>query len=277
MPPRATGTQAFDRAIDLLFAIAEASDGLRITDIAATSGLSVATAHRLVQGLARRGLVDQLPENKRFVLGLRFLSLAARHREPGGLVVAARPSVLRTVAATGDCVFLMAPSGFDAVCVDRQDGGYTIRSLTGGIGGVTPLGLGPGSLAILSHLPPKEREVVLEHNAPRIAQLGGQVPSERDMEQVRRDGHVYDAGPILPGVTGVAVPILSPRGHPVGSLGIGAIAPRLEADRVPEVVGLLKAEVSRMSEALFAEPAPRQGSPSSTSVGRNRGLGDPVG
>jgi DNA-binding IclR family transcriptional regulator len=39
-------------------------------------------------------------------------------------------------------VFLLVRSGFHAVCLDRADGPFPIRSFTGDIGGRIPLGLG---------------------------------------------------------------------------------------------------------------------------------------
>lgn len=247
---RPTGTQAFDRAIDLLIAVASATGGLRTTDLAERCDLKIATTHRLLRGLIRRGLVDVMPDSKRVVPGLLLFSLAARASDASGLLSIARAPVLRVASATGDCVFLMARSGFDAVCIDRQDGDYTIRTLTGGIGGTTPLGLGPGSLAILSNLPQAERAAVLAHNAGRIGQLGGGVPSEPDTEAIRRQGFVHETGILLPGVHSLAVPILTKRGTPVASLGIGAIEPRLGADRIPEILALLRSEVAHIEADL---------------------------
>jgi DNA-binding IclR family transcriptional regulator len=258
LSPRPSGTQAFDRAIDLLFSIAEAQEPPRLTDLAASSGLSIATTHRLLQGLTRRGLVDALPDSKRFTLGLQFFSLAARSHASANLATLARPAVLRLAAATGDCVFLMARSGFDAICLDRQDGDYTIRTLTGGIGGTTPLGLGPGSLIILSYLPEAERQVLLAHNAPRIQQMGGEPPNEARTADVRRDGFVLDAGPVLPDVIGLAVPLRSRRGTALGSLGLGAITQRLPQARMTEVLGLLRLEAAAIESALVVQPLTRQ-------------------
>jgi DNA-binding IclR family transcriptional regulator len=247
---RPTGTQAFDRAVDLLFAVAAAKGGMRVTELAKACELNVATAHRLLQGLLRRGLVDMLPDSKRLVLGLKLFSLAAKAGDASGFLSLAHPSVLRIATATGDCVFLMARSGFDAVCIDRQDGDYTINTLTGGIGGTTPLGLGPGSLAILSNLPQAERTAVLAHNMARIEQRGGSVPSANDIESIRRQGFIYEMSSLLPGVCSLALPILTKRRTAIASLGIGAIEPRLDERRIPAVLALLREEVGRIEAGL---------------------------
>lgn len=245
------GTQALDRALDLMFEIARA-DGrsLRLSDLAERTGLTVATTHRLLGALIRRGLVDQLPGTKRLVLGLRLFSLAAQAGEAAGLAQAARPAVLRVAAGTGDCVFLMARSGFDAVCLDRLDGDYTIRTLTGGIGGSTPLGFGTGSLVILAHLPDAERTEVLTHNAPRIHRLGAIPPTLAVLDHIRRDGFVHDPGQPIAGVAGIAIPIRTQRGVPVAAFGIGGTEARISKERLPEILTMLRLEVTGIEDAL---------------------------
>jgi DNA-binding IclR family transcriptional regulator len=244
------GTQTLDRAMELLRIICEAPAALRMTELVARCGLSIATTHRLLTGLALHGIVSQVPCSKRYMLGVHMFALASRAREAGGLTAIARSSVLRLASATGDCVFLMARSGFDAVCIDRQDGAYTIRTLTGGIGGTTPLGYGEGSLVILAHLPKEERAIVLAHNRARIAQRGGTPPSMAMLDRICREGFVYDPMPIIAGGVGVAVPIRTARGLPLASLGVGGTEARIGRDRFPEVLALLRQEVKLIEDAV---------------------------
>src|SRR6266571_3377350 len=64
-----------------------------------------------------------------------------------------RPALLRLSASLGDTIFLLVRSGFDAICLDRSEGPFPIRSFTGDIGGRVALGIGQGAMAILAHLP----------------------------------------------------------------------------------------------------------------------------
>jgi len=86
---RVSGTQSVDRAVDLLLAVANAGEGVRMTDLAKTCGLSVGTAHRLLQALARRGLVEIAPDSKRMVLGLQLFRLAGQAAQSGATIGAA--------------------------------------------------------------------------------------------------------------------------------------------------------------------------------------------
>ena len=117
--------------------------------------------------------MEQSDQDKRYALGLGLFVLAARSGDAGGLRERCRPVLLRLGAALGDSVFLLVRAGFDALCLDRWEGPFPIRSFTGDIGGRVPLGVGQGAMAILAHLPEAEREEVIRHNVPRLAGSGG--------------------------------------------------------------------------------------------------------
>jgi hypothetical protein len=149
--------------------------GLRLQDIADSAGCGPSTAHRALQGLVAEGFVEQLADGNRYRLGLDFFVLAARAGQAEGLRDLARPCLLRLSATLNDTIFLLVRHGYDAVCLDRVEGPFPIRSFTGDIGGRVPLGIGQGGLAILAHLPEAECEAVIAFNGcgarARLGQL----------------------------------------------------------------------------------------------------------
>jgi len=242
------GAQALERGLVLLEAIAGApAEGVRLADLAERCGLEPPTAHRLVAALERYGFVGRVGDSRRLGLGPKLFQLASLSEDQGGLVVAARAGLLRLASYSGDCMFLMARSGFDAVCLDRQDGEYTIRSLTGHIGGATPLGLGPGSTTILAHLPKDERDAILAANRRRIEALGHVPPSEDDLARIRERGHYYEVSKSIAGIVGAAVPILTPKGRPIAALAIGATEARLPEPRLAAVIARMQEEASLLN------------------------------
>ncbi|HVY17799.1 MAG TPA: IclR family transcriptional regulator [Rhodopila sp.] len=250
---RTSGTQALERAIALLEAIANApEDGVKLADVAEACAIEQPTAHRIATRLESSGLVARVGDSKRFCLGPRLFQLAMASAEGGGLLGKARPSLLRLAVMSGDCVFLMVRSGLDAVCLDRQDGDYTIRSLTGRIGGATPLGLGTGSVTILSYLPAEERLEILAGNRTRIEASGHPLPTEEEMAAIRACGHSYEVSTTIAGVVGVAVPILTPKGRPLGALALGATEARLPADRLDVIVAMMEKERREIEQSVSA-------------------------
>lgn len=225
------------------------AEGGRVTELARHVGLTQATTHRLLQSLVAEGMVEQDERSKLYRLSVDFFALAAKAGNPGDLRTLCRPVLLRLCASLGDSVFLLARSGFDAVCLDRSEGPFPIRSFTGDVGGRIALGVGQGALAILAFLPEAEREEVIRFNLSRVREYGvyDEVYLRTEIERVRQLGYAGRNTGLLEGMAGVAVPICDREGRAVAALSVGTIADRLNADRMPTVVELLKREAATIS------------------------------
>ena len=238
-------------AIIRLLAVAQA-EGARVTQIAKTVGLTQATVHRTLQALIAQNVVEQDERSKHYRLSIGFFVLAARAGNPANLRDLCRPALLRLCASLGDTIFLLARSGFDAVCLDRSEGPFPIRSFTGDIGGRVALGIGQGSLAILAFLPEAEREEIISFNLPRVRELGvfDEVYLRTEIERVRARGYAAPNTGLLEGMAGVAVPVCDHQGRAVAALSVGTISARLSPDRLPTVVELLKREALAISPKI---------------------------
>ena len=160
--------------------------GLRPIEVSKQLGLTTTTAHRIMTALERHGLVEREQATHRYRLGLSLFAMGAKAADGTGLRSLCRPALMRLAAETGDTVFLMARSGFNVVCVDRQEGTYVLDSLTGHIGGQIPLGVGSASLAVLAFLPEQEARAIVAANARHYAAFNGLSAEEIDAA-ARRD------------------------------------------------------------------------------------------
>lgn len=247
------GAGAVSRVFALLRCLGRTPDGgERVTQLAQQVGLSQPTTHRLLRNLMEEGMVEQDARTKRYRLSLEFFALAACAGQSGNLRDTVRPSLLRLSASLGDSLFLLARSGFDAVCLDRSEGPYPIRTFTGDIGGRVALGVGQGSVAILAFLPEEERETVIRYNLPRLRDLHlyDEVLLRSEVENVRRLGYAARNTGVLAGMAGLAVPILDREGRAVAALSVATLSDRLNADRMPTVVELLKREAAAISQKI---------------------------
>ena len=248
-----TGTGTLERAFAIIKNLSDAkADGARVTQIAKDVGLTQATVHRTLQALVLQNVVEQDERTKHYRLSVDFFVLAARAGNPLNLREICRPVMLRLCASLGDTLFLLARSGFDAVCIDRSEGPFPIRSFTGDIGGRIALGVGQGSLAILAFLPEAERDEVIRFNVPRVRELGmfDEVYVRTEIERVRELGFAGKNTGLLEGMAGVAVPILDRDGRAVAALSVGTISARLNEDRLPTVVALLQKEAEMISKKI---------------------------
>jgi DNA-binding IclR family transcriptional regulator len=248
-----TGTGTLERAFAIIQSLADAkSEGARVTQIAREIGLTQGTVHRTLRALVLQNVVEQDERTKHYRLSVDFFVLASKAGNPLNLREICRPILLRLCASLGDTLFLLARSGFDAVCIDRSEGPYPIRSFTGDIGGRIALGVGQGSLAILAFLPEAERDEVIRFNVPRIRELGtfDEVYLRTEIAHVRELGFAAKNTGLLEGMAGVAVPILDRGGRAVAALSVGTISARLNPDRLPTVVALLQKEADRISSQI---------------------------
>jgi len=248
-----TSTIGVQRIFSVMRALANVqAEGGRVTEIARNVGLTQATTHRLLQSLSAEGMVEQEQQSKRYRLAIDFFALAAQAGNPSNLRTLCRPTLLRLSASLGDSIFLLVRTGFDAVCLDRSEGPFSIRSFTGDIGGRVALGAGQGALAILAFLDEVERDDVIRHNLSRLREFGifDEVHLRTEIERVRTTGHSSRSTGLLEDMAGVAVPIFDREGRAVAALSVGTISARLNAERMPMVVELLKREATSLTPKI---------------------------
>lgn len=244
---------SLQRGLAILRYLAEVNEtGARLTDIARALDLTPPTVHRILKTLADDGMVEIDKGSKRYRLGIDLFGLAARAGNPNNLRDICRPILLRLSATLRDTIFLLVRSGFDAVCLDRSEGPFPIRSFTGDIGGRVTLGVGQGSLAILAFLSEEEREEVIRFNLPRMQGVGilDEVYLRTEIARVRGLGYASRSTGLLPGMSGVAVPVLDRDGLAVAALSVGTISERLNEERLPVVVEILQREAATVRDRL---------------------------
>lgn len=243
------------RAFAIIRLLAEANGrDARVTEIAKSVGLTQATVHRTLQSLIAEHVVEQDQRTKRYRLSIEFFALAARAGNPMNLRELCRPAILRLCASLGDTIFVLVRSGFDAMCLDRSEGPFPIRSFTGDIGGRVALGIGQGSMAILAFLTEAEREEVIRFNLPRVRELGvfDEVYLRTEIDRVREQGFAGRNTGLLEGMAGVAVPVCDRDGRAVAALSVGTVSGRLGPERLPTVVELLKREAQAIGPKINA-------------------------
>lgn len=256
------GKSVLARAFAIIRLLAQSSaEGLRITEISKSVGLTQGTVHRTLHSLIEQSVVEQDTHSRRYRLSIDFFSMAARAGNPMNLRDVCRPSLIRLCASLGDTVFLLVRNGFDAVCLDRAEGPVPIRSFTGDIGGRVALGIGQGSLSILSFLPDQERDEVIRNNLPRIKDVSrlDEVYIRLEIERIRQLGYAHKSSGLLEGMAGVAVPLLDQAGRAYAAISIGSIASRVTEERLPIIVQLLRREVDAITPKVSPfDPALRR-------------------
>ena len=248
-----SGTQSIQRAARLLRELAARNrQGMRLIDVAHSSGLQRPTVHRMLKCLAAESLVSQDPQSRRYFLGPLVFELGITAGPRFNIRDLCSDSQDRIAAETGDTVFLTIRSGDDSLCVDRREGAFPIKAFTVDVGVRRPLGVGAGSLAILTALPEDEIEEIVARIAPRLQGFGRLSAAELlgMVKRARKLGYVLNDVRTLSGVTAIGVPICDGNGRPIAAMSVSAITSRMTASRQRELAEVLRREIRSVEKRL---------------------------
>lgn len=255
------GTQSIQRTLRVLRFVGSAgSAGTNLNSVVKGCDLSKGTAHRLLSVLLCEGFLRYDRATHLYGLGYEanLLSWSANaHRDVRAL---AQPSLIRICEMWEDTVFLSMRSGHDSICVDRHVGRYPIKTLTMEVGMRRPLGIGAGSLALLTFMDPDESERSLVETAKYLRDYPAfSIQKIRDnIEATRQSGFSYNSEQITEGVSAVGVPVFDVGNKVIAALSVAAISQRLAPERRAKMVEMLKEESRHLSRMLMhGEDMPR--------------------
>lgn len=251
------GTQAIARAAALLRELATANDGqLSLAELARSLGLERPTAYRILRRLVDEGLARQDTATKGYTLGPLVYELGLVAQPPLSMQALAGEALGHLAEQSGDTAFAIVRSNLDSVCLDRREGSYPVKALLMGVGRRRPLGVGAGSLALLSALPAATATHILDANAARLRQAGESDVAvlQQCVNQARADGHALRVPTDAPEILSLGVAVCNRYGTPIMALSISAIAYRIQ-QRMASLLGTLN-DARRLVEDRLRESAP---------------------
>ena len=251
-PGRLSGTQSIERALLLVREIAAHNrGGSRLLDLATRTGLQRPTVHRMLKCLAEENMVQQDPDTHRYFLGSMVFELGLTAAPRYNLREICHPALTRIAEATGDTAFLTQRSGLDSVCIDRREGTFPIKTFTLEIGMRRPLGVGTGSLAILSALSEEEIRQIINANAVRLPEYGLNVNSlTAQVRRAQKTGYAVRETPSLAGVRSIGLALHNRSGMAFAALSVSTISSRMNDKRVVELATMIKNEIRLIEKQL---------------------------
>jgi len=246
------GVQSVERALSIVKLLAEGGNsGARLTDIAESVGLTMSTAHRILQALIQAGAVDQAADSGLYFLGYNMLCWGAAAGNRIGFVELAEPSLELLAERTGDTVFLSVRDRYEAVCIASVEGAFPIRTLTLKVGDRRPLGVGAGSLAILAALDEEDQRHAIKAGAASRAGFPGfdETTLWNLIEDTRRAGCALNESRVVKGMSAIALPISDRRGV-IGAISVAAISERMRPPRRQNILTWLEAEAKKIEAKI---------------------------
>ncbi|MGF6937300.1 DNA-binding IclR family transcriptional regulator [Paraburkholderia sp. UCT70] len=230
------------RGVVLLKLLATAGNrGLALSELAAKSQLPHPSVHRLLGQLAAERLVIHNSETRRYKLGPLAFELGVAGSTMHDIRDLCEPAMNLLAQETGDTIYLVVRSGFDAVCMHRREGEFPIRALVLEVGSRRPLGVGAGGLAILSAIGDEERAEIIARVAPGLSAFG-KLSAEDLAEACARSREIGAAviqNRVSLGVRAVGVAFRDSIGQAVGALSVAALTQRLNQRRTNQVAEML--------------------------------------
>jgi DNA-binding IclR family transcriptional regulator len=250
VPESAGGSGA--RLIALLRLIGESGRQLSLKEIAARSELPPSSAHRLLQTLARSGMVERGAQQS-YGPGRELYRLAAIVRARFDPVRLARPFLEGLWERFDETAVLCIynPASHTGTVIDALLTTHPLRFAVE-IGMELALPWGSLGQAMLAHLAPKEIEAVLR--GATIGPISGRPLASRaevldDLMAVREQGYADYYDPAFD-VAGIAAPLFGESGTLLGCLGITMPSQRFELHERTAMVDAVRDAARSASELL---------------------------
>jgi len=245
-----SGTQAVDRAAQLVSSVVAADEPLSFAELQEASGLAKSTTSRMLAALERSGLLERDGDGG-YVAGRLFWSYAARHDPWEELVRLARPAMERVGEETGESVHLSVTRGEQVVQVAQVDSRYLL-----GTRDWTEIDV-PNHTSALGKVFYAWGTLPLPGQLERLTDATVSDPARlrRDGAQARKRGWTTTRDELEVGLSGVAVPVRGAHGDVVAALGISGTTQRLEG-RLDELGRSLASHDEQLSGLLRGDTTP---------------------
>ena len=215
--------QALERALDIVDCFSFQRRELGLSEIAEITGMNMTTAKRLISNLTRRGYLQQIPDTKRYRLGMRLFELGGIVFSSFSLRKAAAHHITELQNRTGVTVLLGAMMDDELVYMDKREGAGMMIRISSDIGWRRPLHYGMLGMVLMAYLNPDHVKEVLE-NSPLQAHTANSLTDKNAfsirLEEIRKDGFILEKEEAVEGVMGIAAPIRDYSRHVIASLGV---------------------------------------------------------
>jgi IclR family transcriptional regulator, acetate operon repressor len=220
-----TGTQAIDRATELLVRVVESKRPLGVGELAELSQLPKSTTSRLVGALERRGLVQRAGD-RRVAPGPVLLRFA--HRDTGrSLVELALPALRALAELSGETINLGVPTPLGVEHLAQEDSRHFV-------GGTNWVG----------------RRVPYETTANGKVLRAFSAARPADARAIRASGYALAVDELERGLSALAAPVFGPNGVAVAALSISGPTMRLTRERIAELTPDLLEQAALVSARL---------------------------
>ncbi len=255
--------RAVVRAVQLLEILRTAGGSVSLQELAGGSGLAKPSTFRMIRTLEQIGLVERLPGQDRYRLGVRCLEFGQGYLEQIDFRREALPVMERLLAEFNETVHLgVLDDRLRVVYLEKLDSAHAVGLMMSRVGRTAPsycTGLGKALLAALDsdpvsvlddrrELQPFTKNTLCEPKALRA-----------ELARIRRRGYALDLEEHEPGVRCVAAVVPGPDGRAAAAISIAGPAHRMPKDLLEgglaDAAVIAAREIGRRIGAVEEAPA----------------------
>lgn len=254
---RSGNVQSVDRALLLLEILGEDAEGYRLTDLAARSGLSLSTVHRLLTTLEVRQFVQFDQTDGLWHVGRKTFQVGSTFAQQKNFVAPALPFLRQLRDQTRETANLGVAVDGRVIFLAQVESREIMRAITR-VGGTTPMvNSGIGKALLSTYSAADVAAIVATYGmhklTPKSLTRAGDL--RENLTKIRDQGYSVDDEEFQPGLRCIAAPVYNQQGEAFCAISVSGLAQRLSADRVP-AVGQLIAETARALTAALGGQEP---------------------
>lgn len=243
--------QVLDRAFDILELLAQSENPMSLTSIVKETGLSKATAHRLLQSLYARRYVEK--NNKQmYSIGIKLYALVGNHINTLELLCESEPYLTAIKSELNLTIHLGVLQNTEIIYLEKKDF-YQNSRLYAQIGFRTPAYCSSMGKCLLSCLSREELDATMagypfesftKNTIKNLSEL------KEHLKKVRKQGWAIDNEEYLIGHRCVGAPIYDYRGDAIASLSASGSTSDINDERLPFIIEQVKESALQISKRL---------------------------
>jgi DNA-binding IclR family transcriptional regulator len=229
-----SGVQSVERTLDILESLVDFGSEVGLVEISQGVTLPLATVHRLLGTLIRRGYVKQNRQNRKYSLGFRALQMGNDMRQRFALRLEARPFLHRLMERTGESANLAVLDDGEVVYIDQAQSSKILRMFTQLGNRVPAHSTGSGKVMLAFGTPETAEGVLRRYGMPVRTPhtITDAMRFREELARIRAQGFALDDEEHEEGVRCLAVPVRDSSGQVVASLSVSGPATRLNDAQV---------------------------------------------
>jgi IclR family acetate operon transcriptional repressor len=238
--------QSVERALLLLEVLGDDAEGYRLTDLAARTGLSPSTVHRLLTTLEHRHFIQFDQTDGLWHVGRQAFAVGSAFARRRNFVAPALPFLRRLRDQTRETANLGVVDDGEMVVLTQVESREIMRAITR-VGGRAPMfASGMGKAILGTYQPEDVTAIISRHGMRRLTPHTISKASElkQQLRKVATDGYAIDDEEFVMGLRCVAAPVYDHQGEAVCAISVSGLPARMTEERLPQL-GRLVAETAR--------------------------------